>query len=336
MYYIDAMESEMALFDFPGLSPATESSSESLGSKASKVIKFIVKKIKEFIQRIIAIVKLLLGNSGANTVLNLKAAAVKEINAKFSQYLPNKEVTDLTKVKGLSSYQGGETKPPISEAQAGNIRQAVEQSIDMTSKDYTNLIKIFKASISAIAREINQAISDANKSQKVMDAYTKGNDAKSVLFEYRNWLTKYSESSGKSTNIKNEMLNNISVSTKKIKDQINALVTSKTSGAPEELISSVKSIISRYVSNVCITLQTSDNGLKNNIKAIEDYAKKLDFNANVYSKYADIIARGTPDSALAHMMREGCKINLELSRNLYAMTGAIKTSSSINVFSESN
>lgn len=339
MYYIDAMESEMALFDFPGLSPATESSSEGIGSKLGKILKFIVKKIKEFIQRIIAIVRMLLGNKGPNAVMDLKKAAMREVNLRLKAYLPNKEVTDLTKIKGLSSYQGGESGPYISEAQADNIRQVVEDSLDTVSKEYTSAIKVMKSNISALRSIIVKTSTGSIKFAKAMSKATNQNDHKTVLFEYRNVLSSYSDISSKSVSIKNDIVSAIDASKKTTTEQVSSMITSKTNGVASEIVSAVKSIIGKYATNIKVALRTGDSDLNSGVKAIEGCAEILEVAAKEYDTLSNMLmnadAMDSVSAEYRNALRDGCKVNLELSRNLYAVTAAIKTSSDGSIFPNS-
>lgn len=339
MYYIDAMESEMALFDFPGLSPATESSSEGIGSKLGKILKFIVKKIKEFIQRIIAIVRMLLGNKGPNTVMDLKKAAMREVNLRLKAYLPNKEVTDLTKIKGLSSYQGGESGPYISEAQADNIRQVVEDSLDTVAKEYASAIKVMKSNIKSVRSIIVQISNASIKFAKAAAKADNQHDQKTLVFEYRNIFSSFSEASSKVVSNKDDIISAIDASNKTTTEQVTSMITSKFNGVVPEITNAIKSIISKYATNVKIAIRTGDSDLVDSIKSVEACAEILELGAKEYDKMSDMLknadAMDTLTADFRNAMRDGCKVNLELSRNLYAVTAAIKTSSDGSIFPNS-
>ena len=330
MYYIDAVESEMALFDFPEIAPATESSDgESIGSKFVKVIKFIAKKIKEFIQKIIELIKKLLGLKNKYKALDIKNQALKDFKVRIKSYLPDKEVTDLTKIKGLSSYTGGESGPYISVAQAESAERAVEQSLDYVISKYSDDLKIYRSDIQAINENTAQG---GLKLQKYCDDSTKAslnNDQKTATHEMTNAINSVYESAQTVKKSKDDIINTRDSSKKKMAEQIASIVSGGTKGIPDEITNVVKSIINRYSVSLKTALRDSDPMLNKYLHYTEEQAKLLKVLADTWD---DLTKMMTADDPFKKVIMDGSKITLEFSKDIYIAINNIKASVEGNIF----
>lgn len=329
MYYIDAMESEIALFDFPEIAPATEATSEGIGSKIAKAVKFIAKKIKEFIQKIIELIKKLLGFKNKYKALDIKNQALKDFKVRIKAYLPDTEVTDLTKIKGLSSYQGGESGPYISVAQAESLERAVEQSLEYVISKYSEELSIYKSDIQAINENTAQG---GLKLKKYCDDSTKAtlnNDQKTATYEMRNAINSVYESAQTVKKSKDDIISTRDSSKKKMVEQINSIISGRTNGIPEEVTNMIKSIINRYSISIKTALRDSDPMLNKYLKYTEEQAKLLKLLADTWD---DLTKMTSYDDPFARILMDGSRITLEFSKDIYIAINNIKASVEGNIF----
>ena len=331
MYYIDAVESEMVLFDFPEIAPATESSSDgdSIGSKFVKVVKFIAKKIKEFIQKIIELIKKLLGFKNKYKALDIKNQALKDFKVRIKSYLPDKEVTDLTKIKGLSSYTGGESGPYISVAQAESAERAVEQSLEYIISKYSEELSIYRSDIQAINENTAQG---GLKLKKYCDESTKAslsNDQKTAVYEMTNAINSVYESAQAVKNSKDDIISTRDSSKKKMLEKVASLVSGGTNSVPDEVTNVVKSIINRYSVAIKTALRDSDPMLNKYLHYTEEQAKLLKTLADTW----DVLTKAmTYDDPFKKVIMDGSKLTLEFSKDIFIAINTIKSSVEGNMF----
>lgn len=334
MYYIDAVESEMVLFDFPEIAPATESSSdgESIGSKFVKVVKFIAKKIKEFIQKIIELIKKLLGLKNKYKALDIKNQALREFRARIKAYLPDKDVTDLTKIKGLSSYTGGESGPYISEAQAKSAEQAVEQSLDYIIDKYNDELKIYESDLAIINEYVNKGYSKLAYFVKNARSAANSNNYNDAYYELKNSMNAIHEASEKTKTAKNDAISTRDTHKKKTLEALTNIVNGKSNGTPDDISNLIKATINRYASGIKTSLRDANTTLSSHLKDLEKEAEYLNKMADEYKDLADSLQNIPNSEPWKNVSMDGSKAMLEFSKNIFAATNTIKASSEGTIF----
>lgn len=325
MYYIDAMESEMSLFDFPGLSPATES----IGEKLGKALKFIARKVKEFVQKIIDIVKYILGNGGQYKANDIKNKAVADLKTRLKAYLPDKDVTDLTKIKGLSSYQGGESIPYISESEYDRAIQVFEQSMENVIKIYSDELTVYNNDINSMTTTLSKGSSEIHK--YASDALrTIKNNSSDGISNFRIWITSLSNYDDKAKTYRDNIQKNAEAFKKKMNDQISVTVE-KSNNFPEDIISLIKGLINTYIVKIKVAMRDGYRDLIKNVKFCESLANDLQKNADDFEKLADTY-NSVNDMEWQRATSEAAKTNLSFSQTIFAVVSSIKNSSNEIIF----